>query len=82
MVRGLGIGDFHRVVAGIHRRLSDFIHAAVVHRRDEAIREEGERIREDPIVHPYRWLRSDFVPPSSLSSVSAPSYAWRFLGAC
>ena len=37
-VQGLGLGDFHRVVSGIHRRLSDFIHSVVVHRRDEAIR--------------------------------------------
>ena len=40
-VRGLGIGDFHRVVADVHHRLSDFIHAVVVHRRDEAIRGGG-----------------------------------------
>ena len=38
MVRGLGIGDFHRVVADVHHRLSDFIHAVVVHRRDKATR--------------------------------------------
>ena len=44
----LGIGDFHRVVSDVHRRLSDFIHAVVVHRRDEAIREWRNRIREDP----------------------------------
>ena len=33
-VRGLGLGDSHRVVSGIHRRLGDFIHSVVVHRRD------------------------------------------------
>ena len=38
MVRGAGIGDFHRVVSDVHRRLSDFVHAVVVHRRDEAVR--------------------------------------------
>ena len=37
-VQGLGVGDFHRVVSGIHHRLRDFIHSFVVHRRDEAIR--------------------------------------------
>ena len=37
-VRGLGIGDFHRVVSDVHHGLSDFTHAVVVHRRDEAIR--------------------------------------------
>ena len=36
-VRGLGIGDFHRVVSDVHHRLSDFLHAIVVHRRDEAV---------------------------------------------
>ena len=35
-VRGLGIGDFHLVVSDVHHRLSDFIHAVVVHSRDEA----------------------------------------------
>ena len=39
VVRGLGLGDFHRVVDDLHHRLSDFIHAVVVYRRDGAIRE-------------------------------------------
>ena len=56
VVGGLGIGDFHRVVADTHHRLSDFIHAVLLHRRDEAIR----RWR----VHPNRWLRPDLVPPA------------------
>ena len=35
-----------------------FFHAASdVHRRDEAIRGWRNWIREDPSVHPYRWLR-------------------------
>ena len=33
-----GIGECCVAVQGLHRRLSDFIHRAVVHRRDEAIR--------------------------------------------
>ena len=41
-VRGVGLGDFYHDVCGVHRRLRDFIHAIVVHRRDEAIR--GRRI--------------------------------------
>ena len=53
VVRRLGIGDFHRVVSGIHHRLCDFIHAVVVHRRDEAIRGWQNWIWEDPLVHPY-----------------------------
>ena len=38
VVVDLGVGEFHHVVAGLHRRLSDFIHSVVVHRRDDAIR--------------------------------------------
>ena len=48
---------FFHAASDVHRRLSDFIHQVVVHRRDEAIREE-------PLVHPYRWLRPDLVPPA------------------
>ena len=37
--RGMGIGAFHQASSDVHRRLIDFIHRVVVHRRDEAIRE-------------------------------------------
>ena len=37
VVWGLGFGDFRQVVSDVHHRLSDFIHAVVLHRRDEAI---------------------------------------------
>ena len=63
-LRGAGLGDFHHGVCCIHRRLCDFIHSIVVHRRDEAIRGWRNWIREDPLVHPYKWLRPDLVPPS------------------
>ena len=63
VVRSMGIGAFHHAASVVHRRLSDFIHAIVVHRRDEVIREWRNWIREDPMVHPYRWLRPDFVLP-------------------
>ena len=62
--RGLGIGAFFHAASGVHRRLSDFSHRSVVHRRDEAIRVWRNWIREDPLVHPYRWLRPDLVPPA------------------
>ena len=65
-VWGLGIGEFHHVVSGLHRRLSDFIHSVVVHRRDDAIRGWRNWIREDPSFHPYKWLRPDLVPPAPL----------------
>ena len=66
ILRGVGLGDFYHGVCGIHRRLSDFIHSIVVHRRDEAIRGWRNWIREDPLVHPYTWLRPDLVPPAPL----------------
>ena len=37
-VEGFGLGDFRRIIGDLHCRLSDFIHGAVVYRRDEAIR--------------------------------------------
>ena len=60
----VGLGDFYHVVCDVHRRLSDFLHAIVVHRRDEAIRGWRNWVREDPLVHPYKWLRPDLVPPA------------------
>ena len=62
--RDLGIGAFFDVAAGVHRRLCEFIHQVVVNRRDEAVRGWRNWIREDPLVHPYRWLRPDLVPPA------------------
>ena len=60
----MGIGAFNHAASGIHRRLSDFIHAVVVCRREEAVRRWRNWIREDPMVHPYRWLWPDLVPPA------------------
>ena len=37
VIQGVGLGEFYRAVCDVHRRLSDFIHAIVVHRRDEVI---------------------------------------------
>ena len=62
--RDLGIGAFFDVAAGVHRRLCEFVHQVVVHRRDEALGRWRNWIREDPLVHPYRWLRPDLVPPA------------------
>ena len=39
MDRDMGIGAFFHAASGVHRRLSDFIHQVVVHRRDEVVRE-------------------------------------------
>ena len=61
VVRGEGVGEFHQAVSDVHRRLSDFIHAIVVHRRDEAVGRWRDWIREDPMVLTFRWLRPDLV---------------------
>ena len=47
-VEGSCLGDFHRTVCDVHRRLSDFIHWIVVHRRYEAIKRWRHWLREDP----------------------------------
>ena len=62
--RALDIGAFFHAASDVHRCLSDSIHQVVVHRRDEAVRVWRNWIREDPLVHPYRWLRPDLVPPA------------------
>ena len=63
--RDQGIGAFFGLASDVHRRLSDFIHHVVIHRRDAAIRGWRNWVREDPLVHPYRWLRPDLLPPAS-----------------
>ena len=62
------LGAFFLAASDVHRRLSDFIHQVVVHRRVEAIREWRNWIREDLSVHPYRWLRPDLGAACTLSS--------------
>ena len=59
-----GLGESRRIVEDLHCRLSDFIHRVVVHRRVVAIRGWRNWSREDPLVHPYKWLRPDLVFPS------------------
>ena len=53
-IQGLDVGDFYRIVSGVHRRLCNFFHSVVVHRRDEAIRGWRNWLREDPLVHPEK----------------------------
>ena len=64
MARAGDLGQCCQVVLGLHRRLSDFLHAVVVRRREVAIRGWRSWLREDPLVHPYKWLRLDLVPPA------------------
>ena len=54
---------FGKILWFIHT--SGFVlNAVVVHRRDEATWEGRNWIREDPLVHPYKWLRLDLVRPA------------------
>ena len=62
MARTGDLGQCRQVVQGLHRSLSDFPHAVVVRRREVAIRGWRGWLREDPLVHPYKWLRPDLVP--------------------
>ena len=66
LARGGDLGQCCQVVQGLHRRLSDFIHAVVVHRREEAIRGWRGWSREDSFVHPFEWLRPELVPPAPI----------------
>ena len=56
----MGIGAFHHAASDVHRRLSDFIHAVVVHRRDEAI-SGGTGFGRVLWCIPKKWLRPDLV---------------------
>ena len=59
-----GIGEFRRVTGNLHCKLTDLIRRVVVYGRDEAIRGWRYSLREDPLFHPYGWLRSDMVLPA------------------
>ena len=59
----MDVGELHRVVSDFPHRLSDFIHAVMVHRRDDAIREWRNWNREDPLIHLEKWLRPDLILP-------------------
>ena len=62
--RTCGVGESRRLVAGLYDRVSAFIRGIVAHRRSVGIAAWRSWLREDPLVHPYRWLRADLVPPS------------------
>ena len=63
-VRRGDLGNARRVAGDLHRRLTEFVHRIVVYRRDEAIRGWRNLLREDPCVHPHKWLRPDLVLPA------------------
>ena len=62
--RTCGVGESRRLVAELYSRVSAFIRRLVAHRRSVGIAAWRSWLREDPLVHPYRWLRADLIPPS------------------
>ena len=62
----LGIDVFAQRIAGSLDKLAQFIRGVVVHRRDSAFRGWRTWVLEDPLVHPYKWLRPDIVLPPPL----------------
>ena len=63
-VSGLDVADVVAAVAGLHLDLDKFLQAVVRHRKEKAIHGWKAWILEDPLVHPYRLLRTDLVPPT------------------
>ena len=63
-VSGLQLPGFGVEVGLTHDELHKFLHDIVVRRKDCAVRGWRAWILEDQLVHPYRWLRPDLVPPS------------------
>ena len=62
--RVCGIVESRGLVAELYGRVSAFVKGLVAHRRSAGITAWRNWIREDPLVHPYKWLRADLVPPS------------------
>ena len=62
--RACGVGESRRLVAEMYGRVSAFVKGLVDYRRNVGIAAWRNWVREDPLVHPYRWLRADLVPPS------------------
>ena len=63
-VTGLGLAEMEVSVAGLHFDLDKFLQAVVRHRKERAVQGSKAWVLEVPLVHPYRWLRPDLVPPS------------------
>ena len=61
-VSGLNLPGLEVEVGLMFDELHKFLHDIVVRRKDCAVRGWRAWILEDPLVHPYRWLRPDLVP--------------------
>ena len=61
---GLDLADLEVLIASMHLGLDEFLQAIVRSRKDKAVQGWKTWLLEDPLVHPYQWLRPDLVPPS------------------
>ena len=68
-VQGTGLGDFHHLVSVVHRRLSDFIHGIVVHRRYGAIPGVAELVAGGSPGSPEKVASARCGAPCSFSAV-------------
>ena len=59
-----GVVESRRLVAELYGRVCAFVKGLVAYRRSAGITAWRNWVREDPLVHPYKWLRADLVPPS------------------
>lgn len=66
----IGLRVFGACVRSLYDNTSAFLHNVVVH-QEVAVRNWCSWMLEDPLVHPYRWLRPDFVP-----SLVVTQYKW------
>ena len=62
--RVCGVVESRRLVAELYGGVSAFVKGLVAYRRSAGIAAWRNWVREDPLVHPYKWLRADLVPPS------------------
>ena len=59
-----GVVESRRLVAELYGRVCAFVKGLVAYRRSAGITAWRNWVREDPLVHPYKWLRAELVPPS------------------
>ena len=74
--RTCAVGECRRLVAGLYDRVCIFVRGIVAHRRNVGITAWRNWLREDPLVHPYRWLRADRLPPSPFGIDEEFRKAW------
>ena len=66
LVAGPGVGLLNSVPEWrpLIGHITEFVQQVGIHRREFAVRGWRRWLLEDPLVHPYRWLRPDLVAPA------------------